>query len=380
MQLDRPLGAPELRPVEQRRAQIDDRGVQAHQLVLEPELPPALAQGLAPGEQLLEHRPVQLPRPMLVGIGQRGAMRRRDAQVLELALAAAQPPADLPQRVRAPELTEQHGHELPPAREPARVALGVGPLHQGLELRARKQLESWLNMLQNPLTDEPPVSWWCRTLLGLDPTIAQGAHPFSRVNLDKSVVSHIRARGRPRSRRRARPPGDARACGTRQGQGRQDRSRDAREVRVIGRHRHRTSMPRGCGGTLPALEEAVARAEAAPSVEASANALRPSAVDEAVTLPKAMRWVRLRLARGARDAGDGAGVVAGALRAVPDHGALLSGGDGTPSVLVALRGICERSLHMLPAPLGLRPSGAVGQRGSKRRQQSTGPDPPGRAA
>ena len=41
----------------------------------------------------------------------------------------------------AAELAEQHGHELPPAREPAGVALGERPLHQALELRPRKQLE-----------------------------------------------------------------------------------------------------------------------------------------------------------------------------------------------------------------------------------------------
>ena len=49
-------------------------------------------------------------------------------------------------------------------------------------------------------------------------------------------------------------------------------------------------------GTLPALEEAVAQAEQAPSVEAAANALRPAEADDAVTLPTALRWVRRRLA------------------------------------------------------------------------------------
>ena len=78
---------------------------------------------------------------MLVGIGQRRAGRGGDAQMLELTLAAAPPPADLPQRMGAPQLAEQHRDELSPAREAARMALGVRPLHQGLELRPRKQLE-----------------------------------------------------------------------------------------------------------------------------------------------------------------------------------------------------------------------------------------------
>ena len=42
-----------------------------------------------------------------------------------------------------------------------------------------KSLSSWLNMLQNPLTGEPPVAWWCRTLVGLDLTVLQGAHPLT---------------------------------------------------------------------------------------------------------------------------------------------------------------------------------------------------------
>ncbi len=67
--------------------------------------------------------------------------RLGDAQVLELALAAAQPAADPAQRVGRAERAEQHGDELPPVREPARMALGVRPLDQGLELRLRKQLE-----------------------------------------------------------------------------------------------------------------------------------------------------------------------------------------------------------------------------------------------
>jgi hypothetical protein len=61
--------------------------------------------------------------------------------MLELTFAAPQSPADLAQRVGAAELAEQHRHELPPAGEPAGMALGVRPRHQRLELGARKQLE-----------------------------------------------------------------------------------------------------------------------------------------------------------------------------------------------------------------------------------------------
>jgi len=54
---------------------------------------------------------------------------------------AAQAPAGLPQGVGAAKLAEQHRHELPPAGEAARVALGVRPLDQRLELCPREQLE-----------------------------------------------------------------------------------------------------------------------------------------------------------------------------------------------------------------------------------------------
>jgi hypothetical protein len=141
VQLDRPFRTPELRPVEQGRAQVNDRRVQTDEFVLEAKLPPTLGQRLAPEQQRLEHGPVELPGPMFVRVGQRRATRRRDPQVLELALAAAQPAADLPQRVGPAELAEQHRDELPPAREPTGVALGMRPRHQRLELGPRKELE-----------------------------------------------------------------------------------------------------------------------------------------------------------------------------------------------------------------------------------------------
>lgn len=133
-------------------------------------------------------------------------------------------------------------------------------------------------------------------------------------------------------------------------------------------------------GTLPALEEAVARAEAAPSVEAAANELRPGDVDEAVTLPTAMRWVRLRLVFVRATLATVRGLMPARFERCPITVRAFRAALGVPSVLVALRGICARSLHTLPAPLGLRPPVAVRRRGNKRRQQSLGPDPPGREA
>src|SRR5258708_4941631 len=145
MQLDGALGPPEFRPVEHAHRQVDDAPVQAHQFVFETELlPPALAgyQFLAFEQRLLEHRLVQRPRPMLIGIGQRGLLaRHRHPQMLQLPLAARQSAANLAQRMGAPQLAEQHGHKLAPTREPPSVPLGFVLLDRLLEIPARKQLQ-----------------------------------------------------------------------------------------------------------------------------------------------------------------------------------------------------------------------------------------------
>ena len=59
----------------------------------------------------------------------------------ELAFAACQAAANLAQRVRAPQLAEDHRHELPPARESARMPLGLGRDHGLLKVDPRKELE-----------------------------------------------------------------------------------------------------------------------------------------------------------------------------------------------------------------------------------------------
>ena len=130
-------------------------------------------------------------------------------------------------------------------------------------------------------------------------------------------------------------------------------------------------------GTLPALEDAVARAEAAPSVEAAANALRPAEADDAVTLPTAMRWVRRRLAIVRATLTTVRGLFPALLARCPITVRSFRAALGSSSVLVALRGICARYLHTLPAPLGLRPAPDHGRRGGRPHQQRMGRDPPG---
>ena len=141
MQLDGPLGAPVLRPVEDSGAQLDQGGVEREQLVLESK-PMTSSHFAAASEQLIEHAPVKLPRPVLVGVGQGGARGRlRQSQMPQLALAGGQPAADLAQRLRPSQVAKQHGHELAPAGETAGMALRPVLGHNPLKLVAGKQLQ-----------------------------------------------------------------------------------------------------------------------------------------------------------------------------------------------------------------------------------------------
>jgi hypothetical protein len=105
-------------------------------------------------------------------------------------------------------------------------------------------------------------------------------------------------------------------------------------------------------GALDAIEHVVATAEAARSVEAAADVLRPD-----ITLPAAVRWVRRRVTPIRR-----------ALRALVTLLPDLFTGDArltavrlalaTPSALVALRTHAAPQLATLPTPLGFHPRSA----------------------
>src|ERR1017187_1456002 len=97
---------------------------------------PALAQ------RLLEHRLVQLPRPMLIGVGQGGSLGcHRHPQMLQLPLATRQAVANLAQRMRLSQLAKQHGHELAPTGETPRVPFSLVLLDRLFEIPAREQLQ-----------------------------------------------------------------------------------------------------------------------------------------------------------------------------------------------------------------------------------------------
>src|SRR5208282_1453249 len=141
MQLHGTFAAAVVGPVEDAGAEFDQGGVQTQQLVLEAE---AMRAGgfAAATQQLIKHGAVQLPGPVFVGIGQGGALGRiGQSQVPQLAFAGGQPAANLAQRLRPPQVTEQHGHELSPATETTGMTLGP-VLGNGLfKLVAGKQLQ-----------------------------------------------------------------------------------------------------------------------------------------------------------------------------------------------------------------------------------------------
>ena len=102
-------------------------------------------------------------------------------------------------------------------------------------------------------------------------------------------------------------------------------------------------------GELAAVEAVVAAVEAARSVEAAADVLRPD-----ITLPAAVRWIRRRLTPVRR-------ALLAIVTLIPD----LFTGDArlaavrralaTPSALVALRTHAAAYLPTLPTPLGFHP-------------------------
>lgn len=129
-------------------------------------------------------------------------------------------------------------------------------------------------------------------------------------------------------------------------------------------------------GLLEEIEDAVASAEASRSVEEAAERARPAEEEKAVTLATAVRWVRRRLAWVHSLLATVLGLFPERFEGCTPTVASFRQRLGTTRALVGLRGLCERYLGVLAAPLGLVGSSAgrvIRRRGL---QQSTGPDPP----
>jgi hypothetical protein len=126
-------------------------------------------------------------------------------------------------------------------------------------------------------------------------------------------------------------------------------------------------------GDLDEVEHVVAAVEAAPSVQAAADALR----SHDVYLPAAIRWVRRRL-RPVR------AVLLALVTLLPDLAGcaptLRALGErlGTP-VLRRVREQAEPHLAALAAPVGFGPRPRRVRRRDPRREHQAGPDPPPRS-
>ena len=139
VKLHGPFGPSVLRPIKQGGAQRDERGIEAEEPVLEPELPLAVLQLPAAAQKMIKQLLVKLPGPMLIGVGQGGPLGSfLDAQMPGFAETTGQPAADLAKGVGLTQLTEHHGHELLPATEPLGPSIGTGDLHGFKELASRK--------------------------------------------------------------------------------------------------------------------------------------------------------------------------------------------------------------------------------------------------
>lgn len=124
-------------------------------------------------------------------------------------------------------------------------------------------------------------------------------------------------------------------------------------------------------GTLDDLENVVAAAERAPSLEAAMNALRVE-----IELPGALRWLRRRIGLVQRCLVVVIGLLPDRLAGCAAQVSAVRERLGQDAVLRLLRTLAADQLLHLPPPLGFYPP--VRRRGDaiRARQQRMGPDPP----
>ena len=140
MQFDRPFGPSEMGPVKDAQAQVDGGRVETDQFVFESEF--LLSRKLASTsvEQLNKEMLIKLPGTVLIRIGQGGAAGGRDSKMFQFPLTASQASGNLPEGMSSTQLTEKHGHKLPPTGESPSMPLGFRFSEGLLKVDSRKQL------------------------------------------------------------------------------------------------------------------------------------------------------------------------------------------------------------------------------------------------
>lgn len=127
-------------------------------------------------------------------------------------------------------------------------------------------------------------------------------------------------------------------------------------------------------GTLAELEEIVAVAERARSLEHAADVLRR----DAVTLPSAVRWLRRRLRPIHRTLVVLVGLLPEVFAGVTPRIDAFRQHLGHNHVLMDCRGHAHLHLALLQRPVGFQPSPALRRRPMASTQQPMGPDPKAR--
>jgi hypothetical protein len=140
VQFDRPFGPSEMSPVKDAQAQVDGGRVETDQFVFKSEFLLSRKLASASVEQLNKQMLIKLPGTVLICIGQSGAAGSRDSKMFQFPLTASQTSDNLPEGMSSTQLTEQHGHKLPPAGKSPSMPLGFRFSDCLLELDSRKQL------------------------------------------------------------------------------------------------------------------------------------------------------------------------------------------------------------------------------------------------
>src|SRR5487761_899625 len=129
------------RPVKHGGAEFDEGAVDAPQWIAKTEAVSCPRCLLATRKQNAEDLLIQLPGPVLIGVGERGFVGRlRNAEMLQLSFTTRQAAANLAQRTSLSQLAKQHRHELSPAGESAGMAFGTRLSNRLFKFQTRKEL------------------------------------------------------------------------------------------------------------------------------------------------------------------------------------------------------------------------------------------------